>query len=182
LDFYTLLGVPLTASDAEIKHSFREKAKIYHPDINTSPEAGDNFRLIYIAYETLKDPFKRKLYDRLLQEDYVPTRQSFGRAYYEKMQRRADMRARQYAEMEYADFEESAFARATFHFKQSFAFLMFFLILCGGMIGLIMGFHYVFHENFNGAMVTGYGYWLGGIACCYVSGKALLEIFNIWRS
>jgi len=182
LDFYQLLGVSLVASDGEIKRAFREMAKVYHPDINKSPEAGETFRVLYIAYATLSDPFKRRIYDKLLQDDFPTSNGNYSRAYYEKMQRRADMRARNYAAMQYEEFEETAFSKVSFHAKQSIAFLIFFSMMCAGMVALITGVHYVFEEQFNGAQVTGYGLWAVGGILCYISGKALLGIYEIWRS
>jgi curved DNA-binding protein CbpA len=182
LDFYNLLGVEQNASEAEIKHSFREMAKICHPDIDTSPDAGDKFRLLYIAYDTLTDPFKRRIYDRILQDDFDESRPNRSWAYYEKMQRRAAIRARQYAAMQYDEFAETAFDRASFHIKQLIAFLLFFMMMCFGMGCFIVGSHYVFLEDFNGAQVTGYGCWVAGTLLCYISGKALLSIYELWRN
>ena len=181
VDFYKLLGIADGATDAEIKRSFREMAKIYHPDINKSADAGDNFRMLYVAYDTLSDPFKRKMYDDLRRNDFLQTENFWNKAYYEKMQRRSDMRARGFAEMEFEKFEESVFSKVGFHAKQILAFLIFFTMLCGGMACLIMGFHFVFYENFNGAQVSGYGLWAGAFILCYISGKALLDIYEIWR-
>jgi curved DNA-binding protein CbpA len=182
LDFYKLLGVSLRASDAEIKQSFRQKAKIYHPDINKAPDAGDTFRMLYVAYDTLSDPFKRKMYDEILEGGMIPSEELSNRAYQEKMRRRADIRARAYAAMEYEEFEETAFTKASFHAKQLVAFLIFFTLLCGGMACFIMGANYVFIEDFNGAKVAGYGFWVAGLLLTYISGKALLDIYEIWRS
>jgi curved DNA-binding protein CbpA len=181
LDFYSILGVSQDASDNEIKHSFREMAKVYHPDINTSPDAGDAFRTLYIAYDTLTDPFKRRIYDRLLLDNDEP-RQSLSWAYYEKMQRRAAMRARNYAAMQYEEFEDSAFMKVSFHLKQVIAFLLFFMLLCTGMGCFIIGANYIFKDTFNGAQVSGYACWMAGAALCYISGKALLNIYEIWRA
>ncbi|KAJ2961390.1 hypothetical protein NQZ79_g3396 [Umbelopsis isabellina] len=55
--YYDTLGVDPSCSDAELR-----KAMKYHPDKN--PEAGDKFKEISHAYETLSDPEKRETYDQ----------------------------------------------------------------------------------------------------------------------
>jgi molecular chaperone DnaJ len=64
-DFYKILEVAKTASDEELKKSYRKLAMKYHPDRNKdSPEAEAKFKEISEAYEVLKDPEKRAAYDR----------------------------------------------------------------------------------------------------------------------
>ena len=63
-DFYTLLGVKKNATESEIKKAYRRLAKQYHPDVNTATEAEDTFKQIQDAYSVLRDPEKRKLYDK----------------------------------------------------------------------------------------------------------------------
>ena len=63
-DFYALLGVPREASEAEIKKAYRKLAMDYHPDRNSAPEAEGRFKEITEAYEVLRDPQKRSVYDR----------------------------------------------------------------------------------------------------------------------
>jgi curved DNA-binding protein len=63
-DYYTLLDVKEDATDSEIKKAYRRLAKKYHPDVNTATEAEDTFKQIQHAYGVLRDPEKRKLYDK----------------------------------------------------------------------------------------------------------------------
>jgi len=63
MDFYDVLGVSENASDTDIKQAYRSLSFKYHPDRNSSAEAGDRIREINEAYETLIDKSKRKQYD-----------------------------------------------------------------------------------------------------------------------
>ena len=64
-DPYKVLGVEKTADEAEIKSAFRRLARKYHPDANPGheKEAEEKFKEISDAYDTLKDPEKRKIHD-----------------------------------------------------------------------------------------------------------------------
>src|SRR5580765_2172926 len=65
-DYYAALGVPRTASDAEIKKAFRKLAREYHPDVaKNKKHAEERFKEINEAYEVLGDSAKRKKYDEL---------------------------------------------------------------------------------------------------------------------
>ena len=64
-DPYTLLGVPRTASEADIKKAYRKLAKELHPDRNKdNPKASERFSQVTSAYDLLSDKDKRARFDR----------------------------------------------------------------------------------------------------------------------
>ena len=64
-DYYEVLGISKSASEAEIKSAFRKKAKEFHPDLNKdNPEAAEKFKEAQEAYSVLSDENKRKMYDQ----------------------------------------------------------------------------------------------------------------------
>ena len=64
-DYYEVLGVARTATQAQIKSAYRKLAKKYHPDVNPgNEEAKKKFEEIGEAYSVLSDPQKRKQYDQ----------------------------------------------------------------------------------------------------------------------
>jgi len=72
-DYYEILGVKKTATEAELKKAYRELAKKYHPDKNKGNKDAENrFKEISEAYAVLSDKEKREQYDRLGREAFGP--------------------------------------------------------------------------------------------------------------
>jgi DnaJ-class molecular chaperone len=64
-DLYATLGIPRTASEADIKSAYRKLAKELHPDRNKDkPNAAEKFSEVTRAYDLLSDKAKRAQYDR----------------------------------------------------------------------------------------------------------------------
>src|ERR1700694_4573728 len=65
MDYYEVLQVSRTATDQELKASYRKLAMQHHPDRNpNNPESEERFKACSEAYQVLSDPEKRAAYDR----------------------------------------------------------------------------------------------------------------------
>ncbi len=71
-DYYSILGVPKSTTGERISKTYRKLATKYNPDSNPSdPESKSKFDEINEAYDTLKDPKLRKVYDAVGHDEYV---------------------------------------------------------------------------------------------------------------
>lgn len=62
-NLYQILGISKDSSEDQIRQAFRNKSKLYHPDVNKEPNAENIFKDLEFAYSTLADPKKRQKYD-----------------------------------------------------------------------------------------------------------------------
>lgn len=80
---YRVLGLSQNADIKSIKAAYITLSKKYHPDVNTSPQAGDQFRAVSEAYEVIGSAVAKKRYDDKLaaerrQNPYKSCAQSRG--------------------------------------------------------------------------------------------------------
>ena len=99
-DYYSILGITRNATPAEIKKAFRDKAKVYHPDVSELPDAHRIFIELGEAYEVLKDPESKENYDYIISgkaERAAGYNRSEREHEYRKAQQRAKSEAESYA-------------------------------------------------------------------------------------
>jgi hypothetical protein len=112
-DYHKILGLNKDAGPDDIKRAYRKLAKKYHPDINKSPNAHDQFIMITEAYEILTNLDLHEYYSRR------GTTRNAGstRTQYEKAREEARESAHRYARMKYEKFiqEQEAFKKSGWH-------------------------------------------------------------------
>jgi curved DNA-binding protein CbpA len=119
VSYYKILEVPENASDEDIRKAYRSKAKLYHPDVNKSPDAHSMFVLLTAAYDTLINRHKRTIYDRKRQNPSDPFRA------YNEWVRTQKARAENNAQTRYYDFikRREKLRSSPFKYYQSLIFV-----------------------------------------------------------
>jgi len=119
IDYYKILGLSKSASEADIKAAYRKLARKYHPDLNPgNKESETKFKEINEANEVLSDPENRKKYDKYGKdwkhgEEYEKARQ-------QQQQYGQNPSGQQgFSGDDYSDFFESMFGGGKSSFNQS---------------------------------------------------------------
>lgn len=105
-EYYKILDLPFNASVDDIKKAYRKKARLFHPDINQSEGARDNFILATEAYD-----FLLSYHDRFISGD-----KAYDQAVEEWHKYRKDRSRRQaqaYARASYIRFKQSKLYKST---------------------------------------------------------------------
>ena len=79
-DYYKNLGIPRNADQSQIKKAFKKLSLKYHPDKNKDDpkKAEEMFQKIVEAYEVLKDPKQKEIYDKYGEEGLKQNNQQQG--------------------------------------------------------------------------------------------------------
>ena len=113
IDYYKILGVPKTATEADIKKAYRKLARKYHPDLNPNDKTAEvKFKEINDANEVLSNAENRKKYDQYGEnwqhsEEYEKAKQQ------QQYQRSTQGAAKGYSQEDFSDFFGSMFGGRT---------------------------------------------------------------------
>lgn len=122
--YYNVLGISPGASEMEIKKAYKKKAKLYHPDLNTSPEAPHIFHQIQNAYEILTK--KIPVPGNLAPINPEILRQQEQQRRYREWVREMKRNAKQQARQDYEEFRNSGY----FKLAQACYLVLLFVGIC----------------------------------------------------
>jgi len=157
-NYYKILGVNKHSTNNDIKSSYRNLAKKYHPDVNKEQDAKKKFQSIAEAYEILSDKNKKDTYDRIL-EDIIHKKYSEEKEKsddykkYRSWENSAKEKAKQYSEMPLDDILKQLKIVAENVFTHYVILGMFGVapLLFGGPFGLIIGgvVFYLYYDEYK---------------------------------
>ena len=104
INYYQILGLNSSATDAEIRRAYRILARRYHPDVNPGEASVEKFKAIAEAYDVLSDPVKRKQFDIMLERQQGTYGSKQFHAYQEHIKRRTA--TEKYYQAQKADYEQ----------------------------------------------------------------------------
>ena len=124
IDYYSILGIDKSASEADIKKAYRKLARKYHPDVNPDDkEAEHKFKEVNEANEVLSDPEKRKKYDKYGQDwkhadQFEQAGAGAGRQHRSQSNPDPGFGGESFGGADYSDFFESMFGGSGGGFRQ----------------------------------------------------------------
>ena len=167
--YYKILGITETAGIEQLKKAYREKAKIYHPDVSKVPDAEQVFISITEAYEIL---LRRLSVEKELRENHIEQTNyqewnEFQKQWLRDQMQRIRQRAYAQSKMKFEEFKKTPTYRAT----KALSKFLDYVIFCLGFIIIIYAFigihkQYVLGEM-NGSNVV-------GVFCVIIVGSIII--------
>ena len=143
-NYYQILQLPETARIQEIKSAYRRLAKKFHPDLNKSPDAHNNFILVNEAYEfliRLNTAPTRTVHNR---EHQKFSREQIYKKWVEHEREKARARVSNEAKRKFEQFRKSPIYKTTqiiYNFYDLFSISVGLLIIVASIIGLFSDYH-----------------------------------------
>ena len=143
-NYYQILQIPETAKIQEIKAAYRRLAKKFHPDLNKSPDAHNNFIMVNEAYEfliRLNAAPTRTVHNRA-QQKY--SKEQVYKKWVEHERAKARARAAYEANKKFEQFMKSPIYKTTqiiYNFYDLLSISMGVLIIAASLFGLFVDYH-----------------------------------------
>lgn len=132
-DYYQILGLPQTATAAQIRAAFKRLAMQYHPDRNpNNPMAEEIFKQVNQAYHILSNPLKKARYDSRFYTYETQSSTQAAEAHWREVRRRQQQTRRPYTPPK----ERTYTITGSYYRIQALAFLVF-IILSGISFGVV---------------------------------------------
>lgn len=141
-EYYKILELVPGATDDDIKKAYRVKARLYHPDINPSPQAKDKFILATEAYEFLMAYNDKVIAD---EEAFIKAMNDW-RKYRQDISRR---RANVYSRSSYVKFKNSKLYKTTRIFDAT-GIIFSLIVSVMVIVYTIIGYTYRLHHPLPG--------------------------------
>ena len=142
-NYYAILGINENADLAAAKNAFRNKAKQYHPDINTSPNAHEEFILLNEAYEFVKQLIDKKTIVK--EDEYGQFDEQFYHEWLKNQRENARKQASRFSRMKYNDFTNSPYYKSTV-ILSSFVELM---VLFVGILAIVIPIYSIINRKIH---------------------------------
>lgn len=155
-DYYKILGVGKTASDAEIKKAFKTQARKCHPDMHPENEKAkwtEKFKDLNEAYTVLSDKQKRTIYDQVGEEGYQNYARGGGASAGARSSRSSGFGGNPYQNYQQYTYSGNGAQGFNFGGEGMGGFSDFFQSIFGGMGG--MGGMNGFGQNFGRSSASG---------------------------
>jgi hypothetical protein len=173
--YYKILGIPETAGIEQLKRAYRERVKIYHPDVSTLPDAQQLFISLTEAYEIL---LRRLSVEKELKESHV---KAANYEYWNEIQKKwlhdqmQKIRQTAYAQsrMKYEEFKKTPTYRATKALSKIADYMIFsvgFFMIIGAFFGI--------HQQY--VLGTLYAENIVGLFCVVIAGLIII-VFSLYQ-
>lgn len=128
-NYYKILGIPLSADLEDLKKAYRQKVKIYHPDVSRLPDAEEHFIRLTEAYEILLRKLLNPIPEQAIQADPSESfiREMRQKEWFRQQMEKIQQMAREQARMKFEDFKKTPTYRTTRTLSHGSDYVVLFL-------------------------------------------------------
>ena len=148
--YYKILDIPETAGIEQLKKAYREKVKLYHPDVSVLPNAQELFISLTEAYEILlrQLTIKKEIKEKRQETVYSPEFDEFQKQWLKEQMEWIRQRAKTQSKMKFEEFKKTPTYRTT----KALSKLADYLIFCFGFVMIFLAFFGIYQQHRAGKL------------------------------